>query len=160
MKKRRCIWKRGQLIPVNKHQQTKNWPGVIWTHNLNVPNIFFPSARILILKMRLDSELHVVPSRIIILLVPSMLYLSGHLPQLLTKILLLPRCNSLRCQLHVSIMFITDAVINMVQIAMPANTVADMGIHLCWATISFCLKDILQHFHNALLFIRVLCTQF
>lgn len=33
--------------------------------------------------------------------------------------------------LHVSIVFVTHAVVNMVKIAMPANTVADMGVHLC-----------------------------
>lgn len=41
MKKKRCIWKKGLLIPANRHQQTKNWPGVIWTHDLNVLYIFF-----------------------------------------------------------------------------------------------------------------------
>lgn len=62
---------------------------------------FFPSARILILKIKLQSELHSPwHNRYPHHTIHSVIQVRGHLPQLLTTVLLLPRSNLLPDAIH------------------------------------------------------------
>lgn len=105
---------------------------------------FFPSARIFILKMRLESELHTVLAIVITFTVPSILSSRGKCERAFTSTTsyctattqkhLLPGAIHWN-QLHVSVRLVPNAVIKMVKIPMPGSPVGDTDVHLCCETV-------------------------
>lgn len=134
------------LTSANKLQQTKNWPGVTWTYEpgmtsscwwfKTVPTLF-PFCKDFGFKNKtsewtMHSPWHNhYPHHTI----HSVIQVRGHLPQLLTTVLLLPRSNLLPDAIHWTATSCLNKVshrcsIKMVKISMPGKTVGDMDVHL------------------------------
>lgn len=151
----RCIWVREdyQHLPAcssrprigeesSEPMKFQEWlvPG----NDLRLSQHFFPSARIFVLKMRLENELHTVhTATVITLTVPSTLtsmregiHLNYQLLYCYCSEASITRCNSPKSYLCLS-RLVPDAVIKMVKIPMPRNPVGDTDVHLCCETIFF-----------------------